>query len=115
MGNRRKLMTEPSREEVDQITGLVLLEFGAEWCPHCQAVRPFLDEMLSQMPEVQHIRVEDGRGKPLGRSFRVKLWPTLVFLRNGQVVSRLVRPSSEEIASAFSDLETHGTSEGPTA
>jgi thioredoxin 1 len=108
-------MTEPSREEVDQMTGPVLLEFGAGWCPHCQAIRTFLDEMLARTPEMQHIQVEDGRGKPLGRSFQVKLWPTLIFLWNGQVVSRLVRPSSEEIANAFAELETHGTSEGLSA
>lgn len=41
---------------------------------------------------MRHLKVEDGSGRPLGRSFRVKLWPTLVFLRDGQEVSRLVRP-----------------------
>jgi thioredoxin 1 len=66
-------MTEPKREVVDPITGLVLLEFGASWCPHCQAIQPFLSAMLARNPDVQHIPVEDGRGKPLGRSFRVKL------------------------------------------
>ena len=33
-------------------------------------------------PEVRHLKVEDGPGRPLGRSFRVKLWPTLVFLQD---------------------------------
>jgi thioredoxin 1 len=42
---------------------------------------------------VRHIKVEDGPGRPLGRSFRVKLWPTLVFLREGREVARLVRPA----------------------
>jgi thioredoxin 1 len=39
--------------------------------------------------------VEDGSGRRLGRSFAVKLWPTLVFLRDGEEISRLVRPSNE--------------------
>ena len=60
--------------------------------------------MLAKNPDVQHIPVEDGRGKPLGRSFRVKLWPTLVFMRDGEVINRLVRPSSEEIAEGFAEL-----------
>ena len=97
-------MTEPKRDDVDRMTGPVLLEFGASWCPHCQAIQPFLGAMLPQNPDVQHIPVEDGRGKPLGRSFRVKLWPTLVFMRDGQIVSQLVRPSSEEMAKAFAEL-----------
>ena len=36
--------------------------------------------------------MEDGRGSPLGRSFRVKLWPTLVLMRDGVEVARVVRP-----------------------
>ena len=99
-------MTEPTREEVDRMPGPVLLQFGASWCPHCQAIQEFLGAMLDRQSEVQHIPVEDGRGKPLGRSFRVKLWPTLVFMRDGQVVSQLVRPSSEEMAKAFAELSS---------
>jgi thioredoxin 1 len=40
--------------------------------------------------------VEDGPGRALGRSFRVKLWPTLVFLKDGREVDRVVRPQSAE-------------------
>jgi thioredoxin 1 len=89
---------EPTREEVDRMPGPVVLEFGAEWCGFCQALRPHLSTLLKQYPQVQHLRIEDGRGKPLGRSFRVKLWPTLVFLRDGQVVSQAVRPEPGEVA-----------------
>jgi thioredoxin 1 len=98
-------MTEPPREEVDRMSGPVLLEFGASWCPHCQSIQPFLGAMLARNPDVAHIAVADGRGMPLGRSFRVKLWPTLVFMRDGQVVSQIVRPSSEEIAQGFAKLK----------
>jgi thioredoxin 1 len=39
----------------------------------------------------------------LGRSYRVKLWPTLVLLRDGQEVGRLVRPAAaQDIESAMS-------------
>jgi thioredoxin 1 len=89
---------EPTREEVDRIPGPVVLEFGTEWCGFCQALRPHLASLLARYPQVRHIRVEDGRGKPLGRSFRVKLWPTLVFLRSGQVVAQAVRPDPDEVA-----------------
>lgn len=94
-------MSEPTRDEVDRMCGPVVLEFGAGWCPHCKAIQPFLAEMLARHPEVRHIPVEDGPGRPLGRSFRVKLWPTLVFMRDGQVVSQAVRPSSEKLAKGF--------------
>ncbi|HET6881070.1 MAG TPA: thioredoxin family protein [Pirellulales bacterium] len=88
---------EPTREEVDQMEGAVLLEFGAAWCGHCQTLQPELAEALAKQPEVRHVKIEDGKGKPLGRSFRVKLWPTLVFMLNGQVLKQVSRPSFQEL------------------
>jgi thioredoxin 1 len=86
----------PSREEIDATAGLVLLEFGAPWCGHCQGAAPAVAEALAQFPGVEHLKVEDGPGRSLGRSFRVKLWPTLIGLRDGQEVARSVRPESVE-------------------
>lgn len=87
-------MDEPSRAEVETWAGLAVLEFGAGWCPICQAARPDIDRALSAAPGLRYRRVEDGPGRPLGRSFRVKLWPTVVLLRDGVEVGRVVRPTS---------------------
>jgi thioredoxin 1 len=96
---------EPTREEVDRMAGPVVLEFGAAWCPHCQALQAELAESLDARPDVRHIKIEDGKGKPLGRSFRVKLWPTLVFMRDGQVLKQVSRPSSQELGEGMSLLD----------
>ncbi len=88
---------EPTRDEIDTTAGPVVLEFGASWCPHCQALAPRLAGLLKSHPSIRHIKVEDGPGRPLGRSFRVKLWPNLVFLRDGQVVRQLARPNDDEV------------------
>jgi thioredoxin 1 len=73
------------------------VEFGAPWCPHCQAIQTDLARLLAEFPQVHHIKIEDGRGKPLGRSFRVKLWPNLVYLRDGTVAQQSARPEADEI------------------
>jgi thioredoxin 1 len=83
----------PSRGAVDALPGLTLLEFGTDWCGHCRAAQPSLAEALTAHPQWRHLKVEDGPGRALGRSYRVKLWPTLVLLRDGQEVARLVRPA----------------------
>jgi thioredoxin 1 len=97
---------EPAREEVDAMPGLTMLEFGANWCPICQGAQRHIESALSACPEVRHVKVEDGKGKPLGRSYKVKLWPTLIFLRDGQEVGRLVRPNEQApIAQALEALQ----------
>lgn len=88
---------EPTREGIDRTEGPVLLEFGASWCPYCRALAPALAGLLREYPGIRHIKVEDGPGRPLGRSFRVKLWPNLVFIRDGRVVEQLARPGVDEV------------------
>lgn len=86
--------TEPERTEVDAEPGPLLLEFGAPWCGHCQAAQPAIEALLADHSGVRHLKIEDGRGKPLGRSFQVKLWPTLVLMEAGAERARVVRPVS---------------------
>jgi thioredoxin 1 len=95
----------PTRAEVEALPGLTLLEFGTPWCGYCRAAQPVLAEVLSTHPQWRHFQVEDGPGRPLGRGYRVKLWPTLVLLRDGKEVGRLVRPAqAADISAVLNDL-----------
>lgn len=92
----------PSVADVHAMPGRVLLEFGTEWCGHCRAALPAVHDALAHQVGWRHVKVEDGPGRPLGRAFRVKLWPTLVLLQDGQEVARLVRPTqASDIAAAL--------------
>ncbi len=90
--NRTYLRDEPTRDAVDALPGATLLEFGTEWCGYCMAAQPLLVEALAAVPGVRHLKVEDGAGRPLGRSYRIKLWPALIFLKDGVEQARLIRP-----------------------
>ena len=99
-----QLMTEPRREQVDTWPGVTVLEFGAGWCPICQVARPTIDRALAEIPGVRHVWVEDGPGRPLGRSFRIKLWPTLVLMHDGKIAHQVSRPSRSELQVAFQSI-----------
>jgi thioredoxin 1 len=95
-------MNEPTRQEIDASPQPTVIEFGATWCGYCQAAQGDITAVIRNHPNVRHIKVEDGKGKPLGRSFKVKLWPTLVYLEQGAEVGRVVRPTSvAEIEAIF--------------
>lgn len=83
---------EPRRDEIDALAGAIMLEFGSATCGHCLAAQPLIAAAMQPHSHVRHIRIADGPGRRLGRSFSVKLWPTLIFLSNGKELSRLVRP-----------------------
>lgn len=97
---------EPARADVDAMSGATVLEFGANWCGICQAAqRNIGDALAAHGAPLRHLKIEDGRGRPLGRSFGIKLWPTLVLLQDGREVARVVRPgSTQAIADALAKL-----------
>lgn len=98
--------TQPERAAIDALPGIVALEFGTGWCGFCRAAEPHIAAALSAYPAVQHIKVEDGSGRPLGRSFRVKLWPTVVILKDGKELARVVRPADAgEVRAALAQAQ----------
>jgi thioredoxin 1 len=94
----------PTREEIGRTSGPVLLEFGTASCAFCRALAPKVAQLLDAHPQVRHFKVEDGPGRPLGRSFQVRIWPNIVFLRDGQVVRQLARPGDAQLEEAIRTL-----------
>lgn len=92
--NETYAASEPARADVDLLDGPTVIEFGAPWCGYCMAAQSTIAEAFADHPRVRHLKIEDGKGRPLGRSYRVTLWPTLVFLSDGKEVARLVRPTN---------------------
>lgn len=100
-------LKQPDRADVDALPGVVALDFGTDWCGFCRAAAPAIEQALAAHSQVQHLKVEDGPGRPLGRSFRVKLWPTVIVLQDGKEVARVVRPAGvAEVAAALAAAQT---------
>lgn len=100
---------EPKRADVDDLPGATLIEFGSPTCGWCRAAQPAIAEALGERPGLRHLKIADGPGRPLGRSFRVKLWPTLIYFRDGAEVGRSVRPSGiDEIRDGLARITASG-------
>ena len=106
------LETEPALADVQGTSGLVLLEFGAPDCGICHASQPVIRRAVAAATDnassLTHHKIHDGSGRPLGRAFGVKLWPTLVLLQNGQELGREVRPGNERVVAALLALGNNG-------
>ncbi len=74
----------------------LLIEFGAPWCGYCKQALPKIETVMDEFSDVAHLKVFDGKGKSLGRYFEVKLWPTLILIRSGEEIGRIVRPESTD-------------------
>ena len=106
----------PSRAAVEAMPGSIVIEFGVDWCPHCQQAAGPVSMALAgagvagvaaAADSLQYLRLEDERARPLGRNFKVKLWPTLLFLQDGVEVARVVRPTTA--AEVMTGLEQLGS------
>ena len=85
-------LVELGRAEIDALQGPALIEFGNAWCGHCRVAQPLIAAAMEKHSGLHHLKIVDGPGRLLGRSFWVKLWPTLIFLDSGKEKLRLVRP-----------------------
>ncbi|MDO4474726.1 MAG: thioredoxin [Eubacteriales bacterium] len=78
----------------------VLLDFFATWCGPCQMVGPILEEIAEERTDIKVAKVDIDEQMALARKFRVMSVPTLVVMKDGEIVNRALgaRPKSDILA-----------------
>lgn len=77
--------------EIRSFQGIVMIDFWAEWCLPCQGLSKVIDELaeeLSDQVKVCKIDVDDNQ--VLAQSFQVMSVPTVIFIKNGETLNRMV-------------------------
>ena len=85
--------------------GVVLVDFWAEWCGPCRRLAPTVDALASEYEgrvTVGKMNVDDNPKIPADR-FRVRGIPTLVVLKNGELVNTIVGLAAKEDISSVLD------------
>ena len=68
----------------------VLLDFWAAWCGPCKMLAPILDEIAGEQPDIKICKVNSDEQPMLAQKFHVMAVPSLVFIKNGNVINKSV-------------------------
>ena len=87
-------------EEVMNSEKPVLVDFWASWCGPCRMVGPILDEIAAEHPEYKIVKINVDEEPELASRYQVVSIPTLMVVKNGQVVSQSAgaRPKNQILA-----------------
>ncbi|MDR1847525.1 MAG: thioredoxin [Bacteroidales bacterium] len=85
-------ITDASFDEVVmKAEKLVLIDFWAEWCGPCRSISPIIDELAAEYDGKAIIgKVDVDANNEITSRFGIRSIPTLIFVKNGQVVEKLV-------------------------
>jgi len=88
------------QEEVMNSSKPVLLDFWAPWCGPCQMLLPVIEELAGEQTDIKVCKVNVDEERELAKKFRVMSIPTLIVIKNGEVVNRSLgyKPKDEVLA-----------------
>ena len=85
-----ELTQENYQKEVLESDKPVLIDFFATWCGPCKMVSPVVDQIAAERPDIKVCKLDVDKNLDLARSFQVMIVPTLVAMKNGEIINKTV-------------------------
>ena len=84
---------------------LMVLDFKASWCGPCKAIKPFLEYLKENYPNVEfhEVDIEDEDRESIVNNFDIQKVPTFVYYKNGSECSRMQGTNKEKIEELIND------------
>lgn len=90
MSNIVKLNADSFEKEVSGYSGVVLVDFWAEWCGPCKMQLPILEEIAQEMTDVKICKINVDENNGLAMKFGIRSIPTMIVFKNGEKVNQFV-------------------------
>jgi thioredoxin-like negative regulator of GroEL len=81
-------MTEVEYQQKINAGSLVLVDFGADWCPPCVKMKPIIADILKAMPQVKLVNVDGGNNVNLTKKYEVEALPVFIIYKDGKQIWR---------------------------
>ena len=85
-----ELTQENYQKEVIESDKPVLIDFFATWCGPCKMVSPVVDEIANERPDIKVCKLDVDKNLDLARTFQVMSVPTLVAMKNGEMINKII-------------------------
>lgn len=86
----RHINLEEYNNEIVKSDKLVLIDFFADWCGPCKMLAPVMEQVAEEHTDIEVVKVNVDEVPELAQMYKVASIPTLVFLKNGQLVKEHV-------------------------
>lgn len=75
----------------------LVIDFWAEWCGPCKAIAPMMEEFAREYDGQVNIgKCDVEENNDLAVEFKIRNVPTILFIRNGEVVDKIVGAVSRD-------------------
>lgn len=85
-----ELTQENYQKEVIESDKPVLIDFFATWCGPCKMVSPVVEQIANERPDIKVCKLDVDKNLDLARTFQVMSVPTLVAMKNGKMINKII-------------------------